>query len=79
MNETDRIRLEEFRQFKKEIRGSAEYLIVGMDVAKDKHHAFFGMATGLSKTYLRQVSASLLIYLKLAIRCLFQKQKNPSL
>jgi hypothetical protein len=24
MNETDRIRLEEFRQFKREIRGSAE-------------------------------------------------------
>ena len=46
MNETDRIRLEEFRQFKKEIRGSAEYLLVGIDVAKDKHHAFFGTATG---------------------------------
>ena len=53
MNETDRIRLEEFRQFKKEIRGSAEYLIVGIDVAKDKHHAFFGMATG--KTLLRRL------------------------
>jgi transposase len=46
MNEEDRIRLEEFRQFKKEVRGSAEYLLVGMDVAKDKHHAFFGTATG---------------------------------
>ena len=46
MNEMDRIRLEEFRQFKKEIRGSAEYLLVGIDVAKDKHHAFFGTATG---------------------------------
>jgi transposase len=53
MNETDRIRLEEFRQFKKEVRGSAEYLIVGLDVAKDKHHAFFGMATG--KTLLRRL------------------------
>ena len=46
MNETDRIRLEEFRQFKKEIRGSAEHLLVGIDVAKDRHHAFFGTATG---------------------------------
>ena len=44
MNETERIRLEEFRQFKKEIRGPAEYLLVGIDVAKDKHHAFFGTA-----------------------------------
>ena len=40
------IRLEEFRQVKKEIRGSADYLIVGIDVAKNKHHAFFGTATG---------------------------------
>ena len=46
MNEEDRSRLEEFRQFRKEVRGSTEYLIVGIDVAKDKHHAFFGMATG---------------------------------
>jgi transposase len=53
MNEEDRIRLAEFRQFKKEIRGSGEYLIVGIDVAKDKHHAFFGMATG--KTLLRRL------------------------
>ena len=53
MNEVDRIRLEEFRQFKKEIRGSAEYLIVGIDVAKDRHVAFFGMATG--KTLLRRL------------------------
>jgi len=46
MNETDRIRLEEFRQFKREVRGSAEYLLVGIDVAKEKHHAFFGTSTG---------------------------------
>ena len=46
MNEMDRIRLEEFRQLKKEIRGSAEHLLVGIDVAKDKHHAFFGTASG---------------------------------
>ncbi len=46
MNEEDHSRLKEFRQFRKEIRGSAEYLIVGIDVAKDKHHAFFGTAAG---------------------------------
>jgi transposase len=46
MNEEDRTRLGEFRQLRKEIRGSAEYLLVGIDVAKDKHHAFFGTATG---------------------------------
>jgi len=46
MNEEDRTRLEEFRQLRREIRGSAEYLLVGIDVGKDKHHAFFGTATG---------------------------------
>ncbi len=48
MNEVDSIRLEKFRQLRKEIRGSKDYLIVGIDVAKDKHHAFFGTATGES-------------------------------
>jgi len=48
MNEVDAIRVEEFRQFKKEIRGSREYLVVGIDVAKEKHHAFFGTAMGKS-------------------------------
>jgi transposase len=46
MSEEDRTRLEEFRQFRREVRGSAEYLLVGIDVAKDKHYAFFGTATG---------------------------------
>ena len=41
-------RLREFRQHKKEIRGSDRHLIVGIDVAKEKHHAFFGTATGRS-------------------------------
>lgn len=41
-------RLREFRQLKKEIRGSDRHLIVGIDVAKEKHHAFFGTATGRS-------------------------------
>ena len=53
MNEVDAIRIEQFRQFKKEIRGSREYEVVGIDVAKEKHHAFFGTATG--KTLLRNL------------------------
>ena len=39
-------RYAEFCQFRREIRGSAEYVIVGIDVAKQRHHAFFGTATG---------------------------------
>jgi transposase len=41
-------RLQEFRQLKKEIRGSDRHLIIGIDVAKERHHAFFGTATGRS-------------------------------
>jgi transposase len=46
MNEIESIRLEEFRQLTREIRSSKDYLIVGIDIAKDKHTAFFGTATG---------------------------------
>jgi transposase len=46
MNEKEVIRHEQFCQFKAEIRSSRDYLIVGIDVAKDRHHAFFGTATG---------------------------------
>jgi transposase len=46
MNEIESIRFAQFRQLKKEIRGSKDYLIVGIDIAKDKHKAFFGTATG---------------------------------
>jgi transposase len=53
MDELDRNRLEEFRQLRQEVRHSEEYLIVGIDVAKDQHHAFFGTATG--KTFLRRL------------------------
>jgi len=53
MDELDRNRLEQFRQLKQEIRKSEEYLIVGIDVAKDRHHAFFGTATG--ETLLRRL------------------------
>jgi len=53
MNVVDSIRLEQFRQIKKEIRGSSEYLIVGIDVAKYKNYAFYGTATG--KTLLKRM------------------------
>jgi transposase len=53
MDEVNRNRLEEFRQLRKEVRHSEEYLIVGMDIAKDRHYAFFGTATG--KTLLRRL------------------------
>jgi len=41
-----RQRLESFRQLKSEVRGSEMYLLVGIDVAKDRHHAFFGTPNG---------------------------------
>jgi transposase len=53
MDEVNRNRLGEFRQLRREIRHSEEYLIVGMDIAKDRHYAFFGTATG--KTLLRRI------------------------
>ncbi len=46
MNYSNDIRLEQFHQLKNEIRGSEEYLVVGLDIAKEKHNAFFGTATG---------------------------------
>ena len=42
----DRIRIESFRQLKREIRGSADHLIVGIDVGKENHHSFFGTSSG---------------------------------
>ena len=53
MNEHELTRVKHFNQFKKQIRGSREYLIIGIDVGKDKHHAFMGTATG--KTLLRRL------------------------
>ena len=43
---TEDIRLEEFRQLRNEIRGSVKHLVVGIDIAKEKHNVFFGTATG---------------------------------
>ena len=46
MSIEETIRRDLFCQIKNEIFGSDEYLIVGIDVAKSKHHAFMGSATG---------------------------------
>lgn len=45
-----------FRALRAEIRGSSEYLVVGIDVGKEKHHAFYGTANGktLRKRYVFQ-------------------------
>ena len=53
MNNVDNIRLEQFRQIKKEIRGSQEYLIAGIDIAKSKNYVFFGDTRG--KTLLKRM------------------------
>jgi len=39
-------RLQQFRELRNTIRGSDTVLVVGVDVAKDKHYAFFGTANG---------------------------------
>jgi transposase len=46
MNAPQTNRVDEFRQFKRRIRASEKHLIVGIDIAKSKHHAFFGDANG---------------------------------
>lgn len=37
-----------FCQIIREISGSSRYLVVGIDIGKDTHHAFMGTATGIS-------------------------------
>ena len=39
-------RLKIFRTMKSSVRGSDKHLLVGIDVAKNSHHAFFGTANG---------------------------------
>ena len=39
-------RLQRFRELRATIRGSATILVVGVDIAKNRHHAFFGGANG---------------------------------
>lgn len=51
MNDSDLSRIKAFRQLKREIRGSDRHLIVGVDIAKSRHHAFLGTSNG--KTVLK--------------------------
>jgi transposase len=53
MEQNEDSRLMDFRQLKEEIRGSTEHLVVGIDVAKERHYAFFGTPAG--KTLLRRL------------------------
>jgi len=46
MDKNDDSRLAGFRQLKREIRGSTRHLVVGIDIAKERHHAFFGTPSG---------------------------------
>lgn len=46
-------RYEAFCQFRTTVRGCRDYLLVGIDVAKERHHAFFGTASG--KTLLKRL------------------------
>ncbi len=43
-DETDRLKL--FKALKASVRGSERHLLVGIDIAKNKHHAFFGTSNG---------------------------------
>jgi hypothetical protein len=53
MNSQKTTRRQQFCQIQSEITGSDQYLVVGIDVAKDKHHAFMGTASG--KTLLKKL------------------------
>jgi hypothetical protein len=46
MNERDLSRVREFRQLNRAMQGSNNQLIVGIDVAKERHHAFLSTAGG---------------------------------
>lgn len=48
MSSQETIRRRRYCQIIKEISGSDRYLVVGIDVGKDKHHAFMGSVTGIS-------------------------------
>ena len=39
-------RLTTFKTIRSAVRGADEYLLVGIDVAKNRHHAFFGTPKG---------------------------------
>lgn len=45
---TEQNRLQQFKELRACIRGSEDILVVGIDVAKERHHAFFGTPNGRS-------------------------------
>jgi transposase len=47
MSNQEIIRHEQYCQIVTEITGSDQYMVVGIDVGKDKHHAFVGTARGV--------------------------------
>lgn len=46
-------RLNAFKRLREEIRGSEKHLLIGIDIAKERHHAFFGTSTRM--TLLKQL------------------------
>lgn len=48
MSNQELIRRKQYCQIVQEIAGSDQYMVVGIDIGKDKHHAFMGTATGKS-------------------------------
>jgi len=46
MTQKNLTRIAQLRQMKSEIRGSNDYMIVGIDIAKESHLAFFGTPNG---------------------------------
>ncbi len=76
MNNEDSIRREQFCQIKDEIRGCDAYMVVGIDVAKDKHHAFMGTATDKSLVRKLIFENNLDGFCKLLERCKVVKTQN---
>jgi len=48
MSNHELTRRKQYCQIVKEITGSDQYMVVGIDIGKDKHHAFMGTVTGKS-------------------------------
>ncbi len=48
MSNQELIRRQQYCQIVQEIAGSDQYMVVGIDIGKDKHHAFMGTAIGKS-------------------------------
>ncbi|MEK6705064.1 MAG: transposase [Bdellovibrionota bacterium] len=67
-------RLEWFKQLKNSVRGSEKVLLVGIDVAKNNHHAFLGTPNG--KTLRKNLVFDNSIKGFEALRCLAEDIQN---